>query len=153
TNNVDASMTLSSLWYAGGQAAASGSIFTTTQIPTGGTLTISNTGTGNTVLVGTEQTADNTVLTSAPITGAGTLAVNNSQGVFTVRQGAAANGTQKATLDMSGLANFTATLNEFQVGVGSSSVGGRATGTVLLASNNTITANTIRDGWENSANG
>src|SRR5437773_145750 len=103
TNNVDVNTTVSSLWYAGGQAAASGSIFTTTQIPTGVTLTISNTGTGNSFVVGTEQSTDNTVVTAAAVTGAGSLVVNNPQGVFTVRQGAAANGTQKATLDMSGL--------------------------------------------------
>src|SRR5213075_764198 len=103
-------------------------------------------------VVGTEQSTDNTVVTAAAVTGAGSLVVNNPQGVFTVRQGAAANGTQKATLDMSGLVKFTANVNEFQIGVGSSTVGGRATGTITLAQNNVITANTIRDGWQNSAN-
>src|SRR5262245_26855404 len=60
TNKLDAHTTSSSLWYAGGQAAATGLIFSTTSIPTGVTLTVSNTGTGNTVLVGTELAAATT---------------------------------------------------------------------------------------------
>jgi MYXO-CTERM domain-containing protein len=45
---------------------------------------------------------------------------------------------------MSNLANFSANVDEFGVGIGSSDIGGRARGIVTLAQNSTIIANIIR---------
>ena len=75
----------------------------------------------------------------------GTLNLSNSAANLLVDQGRAANGngTQRAILDMSGLGTFVAKVNS--ISVGTTTVGGannaqNATGTLLLALTNTITA-------------
>lgn len=73
----------------------------------------------------------------------GTLNVNNTNGTFYVGLGNGSSGTEMATLDLSGLGTFNASVSRFMVGVGSGSLGlelGRVAGTVYLAQTNTITA-------------
>jgi hypothetical protein len=80
------------------------------------------------------------------VTVAGTnsaLNVKNTNGVLLVTLGSANTGTEQATLDMSGLGTFTASVSTFLVGVGSGSEGvaiGRIGGVVYLAQTNTIMA-------------
>lgn len=78
--------------------------------------------------------------TNAAITGAtGSLVINEAtSNVFVGNSGT---GPQVATLDMSGLGTFAATVNEFQLGVGV-----RGIGIVNLAGTNTITAAKLRVG-------
>ena len=146
TNVVDATTTVNSMMYT---QLASSSLFHTTQIPAGVTLNVNGTGT-IAFVVGTETDLGNTAQIQTSFTGGGTLSINEPTGSFYVRQSTATTSTQKATLDLSGLTNFVANVNEFNVGVGSNTsltgatIGGRATGNLLLATTNTITANTIR---------
>jgi hypothetical protein len=89
--------------------------------------------------VGTETDNGTAQTVSATITGpGGILAVNTSSDLI-IRQGTAnSGGSQRATLQMSGLGNFNATLGQVLVGVAGPVV--RATGTLYLARTNTILA-------------
>ncbi|TAK93938.1 MAG: hypothetical protein EPO07_17505, partial [Verrucomicrobia bacterium] len=91
------------------------------------------------VTVGTETDNGNTQVVTATITGlAATL--NVSGGNLTVRQASdPSSSSQRATLDMSGLGNFTATVS--RVLVGTEGTIARPTGTLLLAKTNLLTAN------------
>jgi hypothetical protein len=104
----------------------------TTSIAAGQTL---NTGG---LIVGTETDNGTAQTVFATLTGpGGTLAVNTTSDLI-VRQGTASSGgSQRATLEMSGLGTFNATVDRIMVGV----VGTvpRATGTMYLAKTNNIT--------------
>jgi len=130
-NVVDADFGIASLQYGNTNGNH------TTLIASGNALDISGTnglGVGTETDNGTAQTVD------ATLTGtAGTLEISNSEANLTVRQGTAnSGGSQRATLDMSGLGNFVAALN--QILVGADGLVNRATGTLYLAETNLITA-------------
>ena len=103
----------------------------TTQINPGVTLTVN----GN-LLVGTETS--NIWVSVTTITGSGgTLQMPNTGSTLTVRQGANGVTGAGATLDLSGLDTFSATIG--RVSVGDFNIN-RSTGILLLAKTNTITA-------------
>jgi autotransporter-associated beta strand protein len=108
----------------------------TTEISSGVTLTLTNS--GNTILVNQPgiNVADAQVY--ATVLGAGTLNATNPAGVISIGQGSAtANSSRRATLDLSGLATFNATLGRIILGqqlVHSN----RANATLLLARTNFI---------------
>jgi hypothetical protein len=109
----------------------------TTFIAPGQTLTVSG---DNGLIVGTETDngAAQTVFTT--ITGpGGALELDNGGADLIVRQGTAnSGGSQRATLDLSGLGNFTANLDQILIGT----VGpvNRATGTLFLGQASTLAA-------------
>jgi autotransporter-associated beta strand protein len=106
----------------------------TTFISPGNTLTISGSA-GLTIGTETDNGSAQTVFTT--VTGfAGALVLDNTGADLIVRQGSATSSSQRATLDLSGLGNFTADLNQILVGV----IGpvNRATGTLFLGRTNTI---------------
>jgi autotransporter-associated beta strand protein len=106
----------------------------TTFIAPGSTLTISGSP-GFTVGTETDNGSAQTVFTT--VTGpAGNLVVDNPSADLIVRQGSATSSSQRATLDLSGLGNFSADLDQILVGV----IGpvNRSTGTLFLARTNTI---------------
>gem|GEM_PF-518832 len=120
---------------------------------TGGTITI---GTGNTftvnnsVTVGFPATAFDqpTVLT---ISGGGSFVINSPAGTLQLGGSAVSSGTisNKPTLDMSGLATFTATVGTVRIGDANDGAGiGQASGlgTLLLAGTSTITATNLNVG-------
>jgi len=90
--------------------------------------------------VGTETDNGNTQGVYVTITGpGGALSVNNSGSNLVVRQASANSGSAlKATLDLSGLDTFTATVSKLVVG--SLGANPRPSGTLYLASANTLTA-------------
>lgn len=102
-----------------------------------GTLTISGT---NGLIVGTETDNGTAQTVSSAITApGGALLLNSPGGDLIVRQGTAnSGGSQRATLDMSGLGNFTAIVDQILVGV----LGpiNRPAGTLYLGKTNSITA-------------
>jgi hypothetical protein len=109
--------------------------FHTTQIAPGKTLTIAGI---NGLLVGTETDAGNLQLVTAKITGAGgTLDLTNSGASLIVRQGSVnSGGTLMATLDLSGLDTFRATV--YQIQIGAYGPNARPAGTLYLARTNQI---------------
>lgn len=110
--------------------------FHTTQITPAATLAIDG---SKGISVGTESDLGGTAAVYDSVMGTGaTLLCSNSSANLIIRQGAAAGGAQRATLDLSGLDQFTASLNQISVGVAGPVV--RATGTLLLANTNFITA-------------
>jgi autotransporter-associated beta strand protein len=140
---VDASQTLAGLSFQCRAAAATNSI----TIAAGATLTVN--GSMITGIVDGTATGGSTLAT---IQGGGSLVVNNATGSFIVSSGTKVASTpiDISSLDLSGLAAFTATVNRFDVGratnaagtfQGSSGTGGRPQGSLTLAATNTITAN------------
>lgn len=132
--------TVGSLQYANTNSLQTPTNAHTTLIAAGQTLNV--TGAGG-LVAGTGTDAGNTNFVYALIKGAGTLNVNNSAANITVNQGLAANGNnfQRATLNLSGLDNFVATVN--RIGVGTTTLPGGAqnvTGTLILAKTNLITS-------------
>jgi hypothetical protein len=105
----------------------------TTAIAAGTTLNVGN------LTVGTETDNGTAQTVFATMTGPGaTLAVNTTSDLV-VRQGTAnSGGSQRATLEMSGLGNLNATVGRVLIGVVGSVP--RATGTLYLTRTNTITA-------------
>jgi hypothetical protein len=108
----------------------------TTLIASGQTLNVTG---ENGLLVGTETDNGSSQTVFATVTGpGGTLAImSDANSAVVVRQGTAnSSGSQRATLEMSGLGVFTATAGRVLVGV----VGPvpRATGTLYLAKTNTL---------------
>ncbi len=113
--------------------------FHTTQINSGQTLTV----TGG-LTVGTEANGPDAQIVTATATGPGTLSV--SGGSMVVRQCGTNSATaHNAILDMSGLSNFTANVSSLQIGVQISGTSPfvRASGAVILAMTNQITATNI----------
>ena len=105
----------------------------TTLIGSGSALNLDG---ANGLIVGTETDNGSSQNVFATITGGGTLNLNNTSADLIVRQGSANNGSQRATLDLSGLGNFNATANQILVGFASPVI--RATGTLHLARTNNI---------------
>jgi autotransporter-associated beta strand protein len=129
-NSVDGNFggTIASLQY----ASTNGNH--TTFIAPGNTLTISGSAG---LTVGTETDNGSAQIVFTTITGsAGTLVVDNSSADLVIRQGSATSSSQRATLDLSGLSNFSADLDQILVGV----IGpvNRATGTLFLGRTNTV---------------
>jgi autotransporter-associated beta strand protein len=133
-NIVAASTTIAALKY------SNTNNFHTTQINSGQTLTVTNG-----LTVGTETgTVNNDQIVTATVTGPGTLSV--SGGNIIVRQcNGSSSSIRNATLDMSGLSNFTATVSSLQIGVQISTTSPfiRASGAVILAMTNQIKATNI----------
>jgi hypothetical protein len=118
---------------------ANSSGFHTTEVSDGATLTISNSVAGNALSVTTATNDANQTIT-ATITGAeAALTVNSPNANLNVRQGGLA-GTHRATLDLSGLSLFNATVGRVLLaGDGGSAVGdSRLSGVLYLARTNTI---------------
>lgn len=111
--------------------------FHAAQIVPGGVLTVIG---SKGLTAGTEADSGAAAVVYDTITGpGGALAFDNTNANFIVREGTATSGgTQRATLDLSGLGHFNATVNQILVGVGGSVV--RETGTLELAATNSITA-------------
>lgn len=89
--------------------------------------------------VGTETDGTNTQSLLATFTGAGSLKLTNTGGNLIVRQGvatASGNPDLRATLDLSGLQSFNATLGKMQIGAQGANA--RPSGTLFLARENTI---------------
>lgn len=84
--------------------------------------------------------------TQAAFTGTGSLVINSGASNVTVANTGST--SARATLDMSGLSTFTATVNAFNVGTGTTGFG-----TVYLADSSTITATTIKSGGSGSSYG
>ena len=108
----------------------------TTALAPGSMLAISGT---DGLLVGTETDNGTAQTVSTTITGpGGAVVLDNTTADLVVRQGTAnSGGAQRATLDMSGLGAFTASLN--QVLVGCAGPVRRATGTLYLGQTNNLT--------------
>ncbi|HVM46418.1 MAG TPA: heparin lyase I family protein [Candidatus Acidoferrum sp.] len=107
----------------------------TTLIATGQTLNV-----GGGLTVGTETDNGSSQTVFATLTGpGGTLAINNAGVDWVIRQGAATSGgSQRATLEMSGLGMVNAVMGRLLVGVAGPVA--RATGTVYLGKTNTLYA-------------
>lgn len=136
-NTVDATMTIGSLQFGNTNNNH------TTLISSGVTLSVTNT---SGVFVGTPggAGAPNTQQVNTTVTGQGFLVVTNRVANFVVNQGASANGTQRATLDLTGLDNFSGSVRNIFVGsTGAGTIptanGAAVTGTLLLAKTNNIT--------------
>lgn len=135
-NVVDSNYTgvdaLASLTYNGNSAN-----WQVTQIANGQTLTVGAFTAGG--LNGNATTA----ITKVALTGAGSLIVNGGSNTFLVSNtnSAGSGGLAAATLDMSNLASFSATVGAFNYSTGTNGVG-----TVYLADSSTITATTLSGG-------
>ena len=125
------------------------------------TLTVSNNAATNLVLVGTETAVGTGAQQETGlISGAGgrlVLIGTNTGSTLVVREAHTANGTShRATLDMSGLDTFEATLGRVLIAVQGSII--RPAGTWLLAKTNTLTASgaapaiAVGDGTSNGGN-
>jgi hypothetical protein len=133
-NLVDSSFAVGTLTYTN-----LGGTFHNALLANGTSLTVNSNGS---LTVGSGSTDFGAGATeTVTIAGAnGTLSVNNTNGTVYVGLG---NSSGQATLDLSGLGNFNASVSRFFVGVGSSSAGipvARASGIVYLALNNNIRA-------------
>ncbi len=134
-NFVDASLGIGSLQYGNTNGNH------TTLIAPGQTLLVTN---ANGLVVGTLTDNGNAQLVTATMVGSGgSLVVTNPTATIIINQGRSANGngTQRATLDMTGLDTFVA--NVSRIGVGTAILGGannaqNATGTLKLARTNII---------------
>lgn len=155
-NTVDTSFSIGSLIYNQDNGLAH-----TTVINPGQTVTISRTTSGDALSVGSTSGATTaTTLVSATIQGAGGTLILNGTNDLVVRQGFSTAGGHQATLDMSGLDTFTATIGHLLVGQANAGASvNRPSGILLLAKTNTITANgtnapqvMIQDGASNSGN-
>jgi hypothetical protein len=127
-NIVDSDTTVASLTFNNTNG------FHTTLINPGRTLTAGG------LTVGTETDLGNTVAVYDTITGAGgALVVSNAAGNLIVRQGSANSGSAlKATLDLSGLDTFNATVGKVQLG--SLGANPRQCGILYLAQTNLMVA-------------
>ena len=114
----------------------------TTTVGGGATITVS--GGGNVIAggdfnVGVNNNTGTFKMTSGNFTLNGGPGTNLNLGTKTT----ATTGTVAGALDLSGVANFTASVGKIQLAVDSANIGGTMTGTALkLATNNTITAAT-----------
>ena len=129
-NIVNSSTTINSLTFNNTNG------FHTAQIVPGATLAITG---AKGLLVGTESDLGGTAAVYDFFTGVGgTLLCSNTAASLVIRQGAASGGSQRATLDLSGLDAFDAVLGQLSIGVAGPVV--RSTGTLVLAGTNTVTA-------------
>ncbi|MEI9897829.1 MAG: autotransporter-associated beta strand repeat-containing protein [Chthoniobacter sp.] len=137
-----ASVTMSST--TGTDAIIIGSGQTLTVNGADGTTTAVNGNSINNVFrVGGNVSSTAAITTSATVSGAGTLTINNAAANFALDNTLTTAGTSNAVtnLDMSGLANFNATVATFAVGQGNG-----AAGNLTLAQNNVITASNLTVG-------
>ena len=138
-NIVDADFTIRSLTFT--NTGFGESDWHVTQIDSGVTLTINDVSTPATSLLvgGMAGGSGEQLTTLARIEGSGSLFVNQAAGDIRIGNTGINNGQSQhrgyATLDLSGLSNFDAVVNRFEVGVGRTS-----NGTVLLAADSEITA-------------
>jgi fibronectin-binding autotransporter adhesin len=131
-NIVDTDFTITGLTY--GTASTNG--FHTTSIPSGRILDINGAG-GNAIFVGTGIALNNESVYSRFV-GGGKMNITNTTGAITVVQGGA-NNDHRATLDLSGLTNFSAEVDQVLVGALDSGGGVlRPMGGMLLAETNVI---------------
>jgi len=158
TNEVNQNFTIGTLNYL--QRSDQGQ-FHNTSIDNGVTLTVSG-GTSSVPVFDAGNTTgdDSGAGTQASITtfgGLGTLTVNNTASTFHVREGSATSTSAlRSTLDLSNLANFNATVNDFAIGEGTSSGtagGNRGTGTIFLAQNSNVTAANVNVGVQVASSG
>jgi autotransporter-associated beta strand protein len=133
-NVVDLTQTIGSLTY--GQTNG----FHTTLIGSGVTLTVGSDGNG--LNVGTGSDIGGSQLTTAAIKGGGTLSATNGNSNITIDQSHAVGGgvvsQAQATLDLSGLNTFNATVSGILVGVDSTAALKGASGMLDLAATNSI---------------
>jgi autotransporter-associated beta strand protein len=134
-NVVDSSFSIGSLTY--GQT----NLYHTTLIPSGVTLTVGGTAGG--LVAGTGTDSGISQLTTAAITGAGgKLTVTNKSANINIGQAHSTTDNvislAQATLDLSGLDEFTATVSRLVVGVDLTIKG--SSGVLNLAKTNTLTA-------------
>lgn len=121
--------------------------FHTTLIKPGVTLTVTNTGSGNLVFVGTGTDSGASQIVDVTITGAGGhLAVSSTNvgSLMVVQQGAGASGSHTAILDLSGLDTFNLTAGRLLLAGAPLSGGGPSnylSGTLFLAKTNSIRLN------------
>ena len=128
------------------------------QIPAGVTLkllgvktnTIGSYVSPGALFVGSGADSGSSATVYATIAGGGTLFISNAIASVDVTQTSVSSAPPPATLDMSGLSQFTAYINDLKVGNGASvtgnGAGNRSSGTLLLAQNNVITFNSASFG-------
>lgn len=136
-NIVDANRTVRAIRYTNNGA----SLWQNTQINTGVTLTASGTDSARTFGLG--SAVGGTQVTQATISGDGTLLISRSGGVVRIGETNAA--SSSGTLDMSGLATFTANLGTtgtFRIGAAGGSAA-NADWLVKLAQTSTITTDLL----------
>src|SRR5438045_2790794 len=136
-------------FFTGGSAGSINSLqygnsngFHTTLVPSGVTLTIASG-----LSVGTGNDAGGNQAITATITGAGGRVLVNG-GNLGVSQASATDGSHRATLDLSSLDTFTASVTTLGVGASGVPAGtpnSRATGTLILAKTNSITVSGTAD--------
>ncbi|HSU56791.1 MAG TPA: autotransporter-associated beta strand repeat-containing protein, partial [Candidatus Dormibacteraeota bacterium] len=137
-NIVDTGFTIGSLIY----QTASTNGFHTTSIPLSLSLNINGNGlgnpAGNIVYVGTGVPA-NTESITYRVVGPGTLSITNTNGVISIVQGGA-NNDHFATLDLTGLTNFSCSVTQMFVGciADTATFGVRPMGIMRLAETNYI---------------
>jgi autotransporter-associated beta strand protein len=139
-NIVDAGNTIMTLQY------ANTTNFHTTQINPGVTLTISNTSAATLVFAGTASDNGASQNLYSAINGPGSLLVvdTNAGSAFVVQQGSVNSGSHAATLDLSGLANFSLIAGQLLVAgydLGSAGPSNWLSGTLYLARTNHIRVN------------
>jgi len=120
--------------------------FHATQINAGVTLAVTNKAVGALVFAGTGTDNGVNQALYATVTGAGSLAVanTNSGSAFVVQQGSSNSGSHVATLDLSGLASFSLTAGQLLVAgydLSSSGASNYLSGTLYLARTNRIRLN------------
>ncbi len=121
--------------------------FHTTQINAGVKLIVSNTAAANLIYAGTGTDLGLSQTSYSTIEGAGTFTVvgSNTNSAFIVQQGSATSGTHRATLDLSGLANFSLTAGRLAVGAFNPGAGANnfLAGTMYLAATNNVRVNGV----------
>ncbi len=157
-NTMDAAFTIDSLTY-----NQDNQLTHTTLLNPGFTLTINRTTTGDPLTVNSTAapTGANTLVPVA-IQGPGAaMNVTSTTGDIVVRQGNGTAGTHMATLDLSGLDTFNATVGRLLVGQANAGAAvNRPSGTLLLAKTNIITLTStappqvmVQDGGSNANGG
>jgi hypothetical protein len=137
-NIVDANSALGSAWYTA-FAQAGGIHFYTTLIPSGSTLTLGGLGSSSPALSvgdvpGQAPLSGGTATNYSTIKGAGSLVINDSASVMSVGM------RNRATLDLSGLTSFNASLNQLRVSASTDNpFNSGTTGFLLLGQTNNIT--------------
>ena len=122
TNIVDANQTINTLRY--NEVTTSTGNTHTTQINTGVTLGVTGSVAGDSSTQGNYSfyvgsglnDAGGTGVTTATFTGGGTLSINNTGGDIIVRNTSSTNANHNAILDMTGLNQFTANVDQILVG-------------------------------------
>ena len=114
----------------------------TTLVNPGTRLVISNTAAANLLFAGTGTDNGQSQTSYSSMTGSGALIVmdTNPGSLFVVQQGSVNNGIHMATLDLSGLANFSLAAGQLMVGSANPGSGGSnwLAGTLYLAKTNLI---------------